>query len=73
MKIDEAADRLSRAGVPPEGVSWPDALDNRNWLTHQDDDQIDREITWATLTTPLPARRLPLATARDRPAVRIPC
>jgi len=57
MKIGEAATRLSRAGVeaPPE-VRWADAITNRNWLIHQYD-QIDRDITWATLERDLPAWR----------------
>ncbi|MDR0284296.1 MAG: DUF86 domain-containing protein [Propionibacteriaceae bacterium] len=54
MKIGEAAVRLSRAGVaPPPGISWGDAVGNRNWLIHQYD-VIDRDITWATLERDLP-------------------
>jgi uncharacterized protein with HEPN domain len=60
MKIGEAANRLSRAGVAaPNGIEWSNAVDNRNWLIHQYD-RIDREITWATLTKSLAAWRLAL-------------
>lgn len=49
MKIGEAANRLDRAGLDaPAGVRWAEAVANRNWLIHQYD-QIDRDITWATL------------------------
>jgi len=55
MKIGEAANWLDRAGVAaPKGHAWSDAVGNRNWLIHQYD-QIDRAITWSTLTTSLPA------------------
>lgn len=61
MKIGEAASRLSRANVDsPDGLLWRDAVANRNWLIHQYD-QIDRDITWATLTNDLPAWRDALA------------
>jgi len=57
MKIGEAANRLSRAGVAaPEGISWADAVANRNWLIHQYD-EIDRKLTWETLARDLPALR----------------
>jgi len=55
MKMGETANRLDRAGVePPAGLSWSDAVANRNWLIHQYD-EIDRDITWATLTRSLPS------------------
>jgi uncharacterized protein with HEPN domain len=54
MKIGEAANRLSRLGVSaPDGISWTQAIDQRNWLIHQYD-QVDRDVTWATLTRDLP-------------------
>lgn len=57
MKIGEAANRLARAGVEsPGGETWRDAVASRNWVIHQYD-QIDRDITWATLVTDLPAWR----------------
>lgn len=50
MKLGEASTRLARANVePPPGVAWSDAIANRNWLIHQYD-QIDRRLTWVTLT-----------------------
>jgi uncharacterized protein with HEPN domain len=65
MKIGEAANRLSRAGVAgPKSIEWSNAIDNRNWLIHQYD-QIDREITWATLTKSLAAWRLALVESFD--------
>lgn len=61
MKLGEASNRLSRAGIEgPDGVSWQDAIANRNWLIHQYD-EIDREITWTTLTRDLPRWRQALA------------
>lgn len=67
MKLGEASNRLSRAGVEdPRGVAWQDAIANRNWLIHQYD-EIDREITWTTLARDLPGWRealtLPLQSA----------
>lgn len=57
MKLGESANRLDRAGVAsPEGIQWRDAVANGNWLIHQYD-QIDRDVTWATLTKDLPAWR----------------
>ena len=53
MKLGEASNRLSRSGIEgPDGVSWQDAIANRNWLIHQYD-EIDREITWTTLARDL--------------------
>lgn len=50
MKLGEAAGRLARADVePPDQVTWADAIANRNWLIHQYD-QIDRRLTWVTLS-----------------------
>lgn len=61
MKIGEAANRLSRAGVAaPEGVEWADAITNRNWLIHQYDN-VNREVTWSTLTDDLAGWRIALA------------
>lgn len=53
MKIGEAAHRLDDAGVHPDGVHWPDAIDNRNELLHEYD-FIDRDIAWDTLSVSLP-------------------
>lgn len=53
MKLGEAAARLDRLGVrTPEGVRWADAISNRNLLIHQYD-EIDREISWGTLSVDL--------------------
>lgn len=51
MKLGEAANRLARLDVlTPEGVSWADAVSNRNFLIHQYD-EVDRQVTWDTLST----------------------
>ena len=50
MKLGEAASRLAKLDVlAPEGVRWATAIANRNFLIHQYD-EIDRQITWATLS-----------------------
>lgn len=55
MKLGEAANRLSRHGVPaPNGVEWALAVANRNVLIHQYD-EINRDLTWQTLLVDLPA------------------
>ena len=55
MKVGEAANRLSRLGVlEPDGVEWALAVANRNFLIHQYD-EIDRRLTWLTLSRDLPA------------------
>ena len=55
MKVGEAANRLSRLGVlEPDGVDWALAVANRNFLIHQYD-EIDRRLTWLTLSRDLPA------------------
>jgi uncharacterized protein with HEPN domain len=55
MKLGEAANRLSRLGVlAPKGVDWALAVANRNFLIHQYD-EIDRTLTWLTLSVDLPA------------------
>lgn len=57
MKLGEAANRLSRLDVlEPEGVTWALAVANRNFLIHQYD-EINRELTWQTLTVDLAAWR----------------
>lgn len=54
MKVGEAANRLSTLGVlAPEGVDWAIAVANRNFLIHQYD-EINRELTWLTLSRDLP-------------------
>ncbi len=54
MKIGESINRISKMGFPaPTGVTWSDAINNRNWLIHQYDN-IDRAITWQTLTHSIP-------------------
>lgn len=60
MKVGEAAGRMSRAGIePPPGVEWSDAIANRNWAVHQYD-EIDRSITWNTLSRAIPTWRAAL-------------
>lgn len=54
MKLGEAANRLSKLDVlAPGGVEWALAVANRNFLIHQYD-EINRELTWATLSVDLP-------------------
>lgn len=61
MKLGEAANRLSRLGVlAPEGVEWALAVANRNFIIHQYD-EINRKLTWLTLSRDLPAWRSSLA------------
>lgn len=53
MKVGEAANRLAKLEVlPPKGVGWAIAIANRNFLIHQYDD-INRNITWETLSRDL--------------------
>lgn len=55
MKLGEAANRLSRLDVlAPAGVAWSLAIANRNFLIHQYD-EIDRSLTWVTLSVDLPS------------------
>ncbi|KRA37856.1 hypothetical protein ASD81_03990 [Nocardioides sp. Root614] len=54
MKLGEAANRLSRLDVlAPDGVEWALAVANRNFIIHQYD-EINRELTWLTLSRDLP-------------------
>lgn len=54
-KIGEAANRLSRSEVPaPAGVRWSSAVSNRNFIIHQYD-EVDRQLTWLTLSRDLMA------------------
>lgn len=72
MKLGEAAGRLARAHVePPPGVAWADAIANRNWLIHQYD-EIDRRLTWVTLSRDLAAWRIALAGAFAEAAASLP-
>jgi len=53
MKLGEAANRLSKLGVlAPEGVEWAIAVANRTFIIHQYD-EINRVMTWATLSVDL--------------------
>ncbi|MGC1209217.1 MAG: HepT-like ribonuclease domain-containing protein [Ornithinimicrobium sp.] len=55
MKLGEAANRLSKLNVlAAEGVEWALVVANRNFLIHQYD-QINRELTWLTLSRDLPS------------------
>jgi uncharacterized protein with HEPN domain len=56
MTVGAAVNRLSRLGVlEPDGVDWALAVANRNFVIHQYD-EIDRQLTWLTLSRDLPAR-----------------
>jgi uncharacterized protein with HEPN domain len=60
MKLCEAANRLSRLGVlAPDGVEWALAVANRNFIIHQYD-EINRDLTWLTLSRDLPTWRASL-------------
>ena len=60
MKLGAVAGRLARAEVePPPGMVWTDAIANRNWLIHQYD-EIDRALTWVTLSRDLASWRVAL-------------
>lgn len=66
MKLGEAANRLSKLGVlAPEGVEWALAIANRNFLIHQYD-EIDRDLTWLTLSRDLPNWQVSLEELVDR-------
>lgn len=61
MKLGEAANRLSKLGLDaPDGVDWALAVANRNFIIHQYD-EINRELTWLTLSRDLQAWRSSLA------------
>ena len=65
MKLGEAANRLSRLGVlAPDGVEWALAVANRNLIIHQYD-EINRELTWLTLSVDLPAWKVSLQALFD--------
>lgn len=65
MKLGEAANRLSRLAVfAPDGVDWALAVANRNLLIHQYD-EINRELTWLTLSRDLPEWKRSLETLFD--------
>ncbi len=60
MKLGEAANRLSRLDVlAPDGVEWALAVANRNFIIHQYD-EINRELTWLTLSRDLPSWKVSL-------------
>ncbi|MGL5827588.1 MAG: HepT-like ribonuclease domain-containing protein [Nocardioides sp.] len=66
MKLGEAANRLSRLGVlAPEGVEWAAAVANRNFIIHQYD-EINRQLTWLTLSVDLPAWKASLQALFDQ-------
>lgn len=60
MKLGEAANRLSRLDVlAPDGVEWALAVANRNFIIHQYD-EINRQLTWLTLSRDLPTWKVSL-------------
>lgn len=61
MKLGESANRLSKLRIlAPGGVDWALAVANRNFLIHQYD-EINRELTWLTLSRDLPEWKRSLA------------
>jgi uncharacterized protein with HEPN domain len=66
MKLGEAANRLSRLDVlAPDGVEWALAVANRNFIIHQYD-EINRELTWLTLSRDLVSLRVSSVRQRRR-------
>jgi uncharacterized protein with HEPN domain len=62
MKLGEAANRILELGVfASDGVDWALAVANRNFIIHQYD-EINRAITWQTLSVDLPEWKASLAT-----------
>lgn len=60
MKLGEAANRLSSLNaLAPDGVEWALAVANRNFIIHQYD-EINRELSWLTLSRDLPAWKVSL-------------
>lgn len=71
MKLGEAANRLSKLGVlAPDGVEWALAVANRNFLIHQYD-EINRELTWLTLSRDLSAWKTSLTELFEEAAAAI--
>ena len=71
MKLGEAANRLSRLGVlAPDGVEWALAVANRNFIIHQYD-ELNRDLTWQTLSVDLPAWKESLHELIEAAAVSI--
>lgn len=71
MKLGEAANRLSRLGVlAPDGVEWALAVANRNFIIHQYD-EINRELTWLTISVDLPSWSLSLRVLFDQAAASL--
>jgi uncharacterized protein with HEPN domain len=66
MKLGEAANRLAKLSLlVPEGVDWPLAVANRNFLIHQYD-EIDRGMTWLTLAGDLQEWKVAIPTTLRR-------
>lgn len=62
---------MSRLDVlAPDGVEWALAVANRNFIIHQDD-QINRELTWMTLSVDLPAWQASLSSLVEQARVAI--
>jgi len=71
MKLGEAASRLTKLDVlAPDGVEWTLAIANRNFLIHQYD-EINRALTWRTLSVDLPKWRASLSTLIDEAQVAV--
>lgn len=61
MKVGEGVRRLERLGLPaPAGMDWGQAIANRNFIIHQYD-EVDRAVTWVTLSADLMDWRARLA------------
>lgn len=72
MKLGEAANRLAKLDVlAPEGIDWALAIANRNFIIHRYD-EINRELTWLTLSRDLPHWQRSLSTLFSEAARHLP-
>ena len=64
MKLGEAVTGCPLGVLAPDGVEWALAVANRNFIIHQYD-EINRELTWLTLSRDLPEWKRSLETLFD--------
>ena len=61
MVLERAIDYTALGQHAPAGVEWALPVANRNFIIHQYD-EINREFTWLTLSSELPAWKVSLQT-----------